>query len=171
MHIKTSTYVAAGILAIAGTPLCLHVMGGSGKHGTASNWIKALHGGAMGAHGSSGSPGSTGSTGSAQASASDLTGKWTVTIESEQGNIECRLALKQDGKKISGTMSNPHGGDDVPISGEYADGAVTLTVDTKTDHGEMHLTLKGALKKDDGSLAGTMTSAMGESKWVGRRTQ
>src|SRR5215831_8722791 len=124
MHIKTSTFVAAGILAIAGTPLCLHLMGGSGKHGTASNWIKALHGGMAGGHGtatgSSGSSGSSGSTGSSgsQTSAPDLTGKWAVTIGDEQGKVECRMALKQNGKKLEGTLSNPHGEGDFPMAGD-----------------------------------------------------
>src|SRR5262245_44003094 len=136
MHIKTSTFVAAGILAIAGTPLCLHLMDGSGKHGTASNWVKALHGGMAAGHGipagssgSSGSTGSSGSAGSMQASVSDLTGKWTVTIGSDQGKVECVMVLKQNGKKLEGTLSNPHGDGDFRIAGEYVDGTVTLAVD------------------------------------------
>ena len=165
MHIKTSTFIAAGILAIAGTPLCLHLMGGSGSHGTTANWIKTLHGGfAAGGHGTAGP------TTNAR-SVDDLTGKWTVTIGTDQDKVECLMVLKQNGRKLEGTLSNPHGDGDFLIAGEYVDGAVTLAVDAKHDQSEMHLTFKGAIKKDDGSLAGTMTSAMGESKWTATRTK
>ncbi len=161
MHIKTSTFVAAGILAIAGTPVALHVLGGSGKHGGMSNWMKTLHGGMAGGGHSAAAP--------APSSASDLTGKWTVAIESDHGPVECRMVLKQNGKKLEGTISNPHGDGDLPVTGESADGTVTFAVDMKSDHGDMHLAFKGAVKKEDGSLAGTMTSAMGESKWTAAR--
>jgi hypothetical protein len=186
VHLKTSRLVAAGVLAIAGTPLALHLIGGSSNGGT-RNWIKTLHGGGSpAAHGSpatahvpaSGSSEISSTSGiqapaekSTPASLSDLAGKWTVTLENPQGNLECRMVLKQDGKKLTGTFSNPHGEGEFPAAGEFVGGALTLSVDGKTDHGDIHLEFKGAIKKDDGSLAGVMTSAMGESKFSARRTR
>jgi hypothetical protein len=186
MHLKTSTLVAAGVLAIAGTPLALHLIGGSSNGGTKS-WIKTLHGGGTAAghgatatsHAPAAGSSEISSTSGVQAPAekptpaslSDLTGKWTATIESTDGKMECRMVLKQDGKKLTGTFSNPHGQGEFPASGEFVGGALTLSVDGKTDHGDMHLDFKGAVKRDDGSLAGVMTSSMGESKWTARRSR
>jgi len=189
MYIKTSTFVAAGILVLAGTPAAWHVFGSSEKIASPTSWAKALHGGGSAAghgttaaHGSGGSAGSGGSGGSlagdqkpgdkpTPASLADLTGKWLVTVESDGGRVEARMTLKQNARKLTGTFSNPHGDNDFPLTGEYSEGAVTLTVEGKTDHGDMHFALKGAMNKEDGSLAGTMTSSMGESKFIAKRTK
>lgn len=190
---KTSTIVVMGILGLAATPLALHLAGGSTT--TTKNWIKTLHGGSAAGsartvtlHGGSGVPkGSEGSgvpTGSGvpavleaaqdakatPAAAADLTGKWSLTIESDQGNMTTALVLKQDGKKVTGTMTNPHGEDQLPITGEFAAGTLTMAVDAATDHDEMHIAFKGTAKKD-GSLAGTLTSAMGDMAWTAVRAK
>jgi hypothetical protein len=192
---RTSTIVMIGILGLAATPLALHLVGGS--TGSSKNWIKTLHGGsatasmhggrtgsgvpevppldvARGALSSSKGEGS-GADHSAQdkkpapkPAAATLAGKWTVTIESDQGNVTSTMVLKQEGRNVTGTFSNPHGEGTLPVVGELADRALTLSVDAVVDHGEMHLAFKGAMK-DDGSLAGTMTSAMGDSKWTAVR--
>jgi hypothetical protein len=91
-----------------------------------------------------------------------------VTVASDQGSITSTMVLKQDGKSITGTFSNPHGEGLLPVVGQLVDGALTFNVDMKADDHEMHLAFKGAVK-DDGSLAGTMTSQMGESKWTAVR--
>jgi hypothetical protein len=172
MHIKTSTLVAAGILALAGTPLALHLMGASSKTGTTVSWIKTLHGGGGSGHGAAATGhGSTGSTEMVPQSTSDVTGKWAVTIESAQGTAETHMTLKQDGKKITGTFASPHGSDEFPVLGERADNTLTFAVDGKTEHGEMRFDIKATVKKEDGTIAGTMTSSMGESKFTARRAK
>jgi hypothetical protein len=173
MHIKTSTMVAAGILALAGTPLALHLAGGASKNGSATSWVKKLHGGGtVAGHGSAGSTGSTGSTGSAAPqSISDLTGKWIATIESAEGRMECAMALKQDGTKITGTFANPHGDGEFAIHGERKDNQLEFSVDGKTDHGDMRVEFTATIKKEDGSIAGTMKSSMGESRFTAKRNK
>jgi hypothetical protein len=170
MHIKTSTLVAAGILAVAGTPLALHLMGGSPKD-TATNWIKALHGGGRKAGHSAGTTGTTGTSSAVPQSVSDLTGKWVVTIEGAQGSIETRMTLKQEGKKLTGTFANPHGEGEYSLEGERVDNSLNFSVDGKSDHGETPLGFRASVKKDDGSIAGTMKSPMGESKFSARRRE
>ena len=178
--------VAAGVLALAGTPLALHLIGGSSKSGP-TNWVKSLHGQIRpGGHAQP----ATSHASSAPAAATDqkpaepaqkekpapaafanISGNWTVTIESSGGSMTCKMVLKQDGKKLTGTFSNPHGDGTFPATGEFSDGAMTLSVEGKTDHGEMRLGLKATISKEDGTLSGVMASSMGESKIKAARTR
>jgi hypothetical protein len=182
MHIKTSTWVAAGILTLAGTPLALHLCAGSDKSGHAANWVKALHGG--GGHGAAVAANSApaASTSSAtlsvsptsvslQTSSANLAGKWMVTMESPQGSVQSAMTLEQKGTKLTGTFANPHAEGTFPVTGEIKDGAIALLVEGKTEHGDMRLDFKGTVKKEDGSLSGTLMSGMGESKWSAARAK
>jgi hypothetical protein len=150
-----------GILGLAATPLALHLAGGSTP--ATKNWIKTLHGGSTSAHGAPAQE-------AAPKAATALAGKWIVTIASDQGDVTSTMVLKQEGKSLTGTFTNPHGEGTLPVVGELVDRALTLNVDATVDHGEMHLAFKGVIK-DDGSLAGKMTSGMGDSTWTAVRTK
>src|SRR5262249_41675401 len=54
-------------------------------------------------------------TASAMAQAPNVTGDWDVTINSPQGAREGKLALKQDGEKLTGLLKNQRG--ELPIEG------------------------------------------------------
>src|SRR5881394_4240633 len=137
MHIKPSTWVAAGILTLAGTPLALHLCGALGDSGHAS-WIKTLHGGGAG-HGAAVSASSApASTSSATLSVSptsvslqtsstaNLAGKWMVTMESPQGSAQSAMTLEQKGTKLTGTFANPHADGTFPVNGEIKDGTLAF---------------------------------------------
>ena len=97
---------------------------------------------------------------------SSLTGTWTMTVLSQQGSIPAGLVLKQAGKKVTGTLSSPHG--DLPIEGEFVNGTLTLTVTIDDpDHGGQ-FAFKGTRKGGD-SLAGTATSPIGDMTWTAER--
>ena len=49
----------------------------------------------------------------AAAAAANLAGNWVVTIESQMGNQDSKLALKQAGTALTGTMESPMGSVDV----------------------------------------------------------
>jgi hypothetical protein len=87
-----------------------------------------------------------------------VTGTWNMGIQGDHV-IPTALVLKQDDKKLTGTIALPtqNVGQrvEVELSGEIADGAFTLagTVDNATE--PTSLTITGSLK-DDGSLEGTL---------------
>jgi hypothetical protein len=87
-----------------------------------------------------------------------VTGTWNMGIQGDHV-IPTALVLKQDHKKLTGTIALPtqNVGQrvDVELSGEIADGAFKLggTVDNATE--PTSLTITGSLK-DDGSLEGTL---------------
>jgi hypothetical protein len=99
--------------------------------------------------------------------APSVTGTWTVMVEgSPHGNMSASLALKQDGTKVTGTFSTDHT-PDMAVSGAFVDGE--LKIETAAD-GDHKITLTAKLK-DDGSLAGYLSSRMGDMKWTASRVE
>ena len=101
----------------------------------------------------------------AQEAAPTVTGKWELSVVTPHGDTPMALELRQDGKKITGTLATPHG--EVRLEGEHADGKLTLAT-SASDSPEM--TLKGALK-DDGTMAGYLSSERGDMKWIAQRSK
>ncbi|HEX2444888.1 MAG TPA: hypothetical protein VHJ77_13150 [Vicinamibacterales bacterium] len=99
----------------------------------------------------------------AQKAASTVAGKWTLSVNTPHGDTPMGLELRQDGRKISGTLATPHG--EVRLEGELADGKLTLAT---TDSDSPQMTLNGALK-DDGTMAGYLSSERGDMKWTAER--
>jgi hypothetical protein len=93
-----------------------------------------------------------------------VAGKWTMTIESSpHGPLTMGLALEQDGTAVSGSFASPHG--EMAVAGEFTDR--TLTLKTK---GDAQITLNAKLK-DDGTLAGYLSSEMGDMTWTAARVK
>ena len=96
-------------------------------------------------------------------STTDLSGKWNVAV-SIHGPGDIVLDMKQDGSRISANfMIVDHG--DLEMTGEFIDGNLTLNT---TENAFTQMTLYGKLK-DDGTLAGSATSAMGDMTWTASR--
>jgi hypothetical protein len=101
----------------------------------------------------------------AQKAGSSVAGKWTLSVDTPHGDTLMGLELRQDGKKISGTLATPHG--EVRLEGEQADGKLTLAT-IASDSPQM--TLTGALK-EDGTMAGYLSSERGDMKWTAERSK
>lgn len=98
--------------------------------------------------------------------AQDLSGKWTMKVSGgPHGDAAMSLILKQDGEKLTGTFNPGHDGD-IPMTGTFAKGALTL-VSPAHDDGS-RITMKGTFKTD-GTLSGYLSSAMGDMTWSAAR--
>jgi hypothetical protein len=97
--------------------------------------------------------------------ASTVAGTWTMTVEgSPHGNTTMGLTLKQDGARVSGTFNSPHG--DMPIDGEFVDGHLKMATTGSNDDEKI---LFDAKLTDGGTLAGYLSSPMGDMKWTASR--
>lgn len=98
----------------------------------------------------------------------DVSGKWTLALEGPavHGVTTMGLALEQKGTEVSGTFASPHG--DMHVEGEFADG--TLSLSTTDAEGDQQISFTAKLK-EDGSLAGFMSSQMGDMKWTATRVK
>ena len=92
---------------------------------------------------------------------STIAGTWNMTLMSHQVALE----IKQDGKKVTGTLMMP--GRDVPVEGEYVEGVLTFSA-TGGEAGSPQMKFEGKLQ-EDGTLAGEMVSPRGKAQWTAER--
>jgi uncharacterized beta-barrel protein YwiB (DUF1934 family) len=91
-------------------------------------------------------------------------GRWTMYIKGgPHGDMTMNLELAQDGHKVTGTFTTPHG--DLPVEGELVD--ATLTIATSGGDTQVSLTAK---VKENGTLEGYLSSQMGDMTWTASRS-
>ena len=98
--------------------------------------------------------------------APSLTGNWTMKVEGgPHGDATMGLTLKQDGTKVIGTFSSGHSPDMV-VTGQFANGE--LKIETVAGDADSKILFSARLK-EDGTLAGYISSQMGDMKWSASR--
>ena len=94
--------------------------------------------------------------------APSVTGAWTMKVTGgPHGDATMALTLTQDGTKVSGTFVSGHG-PDLAVKGTFAGGELKIETDGDAEH-RIAFTAK---LKDDGTLAGYISSPVGDMKWV-----
>ena len=102
----------------------------------------------------------------AAAAAPTVSGTWTMTVQgSPHGDMAMGLTLEQKGTKVSGTFASPHG--DLAVAGEFVDGTLSIA----TGGGDDEKITFNAKLKEDGTLAGDISSPMGDMKWTASRAE
>ena len=100
--------------------------------------------------------------------AANVTGKWSLSIETPQGPMTVAMVLKQEGTKVTGTLASPQG--ETALDGQFVDGALTFGITFEGGGGSMQLSFSAKLAAD-GSLAGVMSGPMGEIPWTAVRVK
>jgi hypothetical protein len=91
-----------------------------------------------------------------------VAGKWRMAVDSPHGAVDMGMTLSQDGNKVTGTFASPHG--DMPVQGEFTDGTLKLSTTSQ----EAAKTFNAKLKDDD-TLAGYISSSMGDMTFTAKR--
>ncbi|HUL71737.1 MAG TPA: hypothetical protein VLT86_01465 [Vicinamibacterales bacterium] len=106
----------------------------------------------------------------AKSAAPSVAGKWSMSVQGDQGAMSASLVFNVDGKKVTGTLTSDHTGE-APLEGTFQDGALAFSVSVRHDGADaMELSFTGKLK-DDGTLAGTLSGPMGEIAWTATRVK
>jgi hypothetical protein len=100
--------------------------------------------------------------------AANVTGKWSLSIETPQGPMTVAMVLKQEGTKVTGTLAGPQG--ETALEGQFVDGTLTFGISFEGGGGSMQLSFSAKLA-EDGSLAGVMSGPMGEIPWTAVRVK
>ena len=97
-------------------------------------------------------------------SADDKTvaGQWTISAE----GYTMSLRLTQNGKQIAGVLQSPHG--PVKVTGEFDKDWFAFSGASDGVPHALELIAKGILRAD-GTLAGAMTTNVGDFTWTGVR--
>jgi hypothetical protein len=98
-----------------------------------------------------------------------LDGKWTMTVKAPppHGDAAMGLELKQDGRKVTATLTPPHGGT-IPLEGELDKGTLSLAAPSKDGDPQLTMTAK---VNADGSLSGFLSGARGDMTWAAVRVK
>jgi hypothetical protein len=97
-----------------------------------------------------------------------VAGEWELVVRgpAAHGDLTATMELMQDGSKVTGTFG-AHGRTH-KIAGQFDNRELSLeTTDTPADHA---LTLTAKLK-EDGTLAGYLSSSMGDMQWTASRVK
>lgn len=105
---------------------------------------------------------------SKQKQEADLTGRWTITLAAgAHGPQTMALLLEQKDRDVTGTVETPHGS--IPVRGAFRNGELELATE-QTDDGQPQITL-GAVLREDGTLAGYLSSSRGDMQWTAARNR
>lgn len=107
-----------------------------------------------------------GTLASAAAAAPSLTGNWTMKVAGgPHGDATMGLTLKQDGTTVTGTFASGHTAD-MEVTGQFVDGE--LKIETTAGDADTKILFNAKLKAD-GTLAGYISSQMGDMTWTASR--
>lgn len=82
--------------------------------------------------------------------AGSIAGKWKMNLDAGGNAMELPIEFKQDGKKVTGTLTGPDG-TSVPLTGELADGKLAFNVTTPDGQ---QITFSATVK-DENTMAGS----------------
>jgi hypothetical protein len=91
-----------------------------------------------------------------------IAGRWAVSAE----GYDLELALEQNGRAITGTLQTPHG--PATVKGEFDGLWFEFSGATDGRPHALEVIAKGILRAD-GTLAGVMTSNLGDFTWTATR--
>jgi hypothetical protein len=100
------------------------------------------------------------------AATSGVSGDWNISLRLPQGEMALSAALKQEGDKVTGTLSSPIG--DVPVSGTMTGTALKLEFVVQTPNGDLPVTMTGELGAA-GFAGKAGLGPLGEAEWTGTR--
>ena len=97
---------------------------------------------------------------------STVAGGWSMTFQTDQGAIDADMTLKQDGQKVTGTLTSPQG--EAPLEGTFTDGKLLLSLTVDAQGQTLVITFNGALEKD--TLKGDVDfGGFGAAQWSATR--
>ena len=96
----------------------------------------------------------------------DVTGTWTMSVETAMGSGNPTFTLAQEGQAITGTYEGYFG--EVPVSGIIEGEEVTLSIEVSAQGQDMKIDYVGAVEGD--SMAGKVVfGSFGEGTFEGTR--
>lgn len=97
----------------------------------------------------------------------NITGEWSVTVETSAGSGNPSFTFKQDGETLTGTYKGQFG--ESPLTGTVKGPDVKFTIKINAQGQELTLEYSGKIESKD-SMKGTVKlGELGEGTWTGKR--
>lgn len=105
--------------------------------------------------------------GPAMAADANVTGQWTMTVETAQGGGNPTFNLKQEGAKVTGTYKGQLG--EAPVTGTVAGNNVTLSYKLSVQGFDLEVTYSGTVEGD--TMSGKVSlGQLGEGTFTGKKS-
>jgi hypothetical protein len=95
----------------------------------------------------------------------DVSGNWTLTINGPQGAVDADATLKQDGDKVTGTMSSMAG--ETTVAGTLTGSTLSLAFNVVTPNGPIDV--KMTAEVSGAEMKGVVDFSMGTADFTGRK--
>jgi hypothetical protein len=100
--------------------------------------------------------------------APNVTGKWTLTLETEAFTANPTLELKQDAEKLTGSYTGRYGA--FPLTGKIKDRALEFSFKMNAEGMEVVMAFAGEVAADGQTMKGKATlGEMGDATWTAKR--
>jgi len=100
----------------------------------------------------------------------DLSGMWTLTVQSDQGDQPLPITIVQDGEKLTATGEVPDLGP-IEMTGTIDGSTVQFEWDLYIEGMELNITFMGTVA-DDGTMSGSADfGGFGEGAWSAKRVE
>ena len=104
------------------------------------------------------------------AAQTDLSGMWTLTIQSDQGDQPLLITITQDGSDLTATGDGGESGE-VEMKGTINGSEVMFEWDLYIEGMELAITFTGTIA-EDGTISGTADfGGFGEGGWTAKRVE
>ena len=102
-----------------------------------------------------------------QAGATNITGDWSVTVETSAGSGTPTFTFKQDGETLTGTYKGQFG--ESPLTGSVKGADIKFTIKINAQGQDLTIEYAGKIESKD-SMKGTVKlGELGEGTWTGKR--
>ena len=102
-----------------------------------------------------------------QAGGMNISGEWSVTVETSAGSGNPTFTFKQDGETLTGTYKGQFG--ESPLTGTVKGSDIKFTIKINAQGQDLTLEYSGKIESKD-SMKGTVKlGEMGEGTWTGKR--
>jgi hypothetical protein len=109
-----------------------------------------------------------GSAWAAQAAKVDVTGKWTLTVQSDAGTSMPTATFKQEGEKLTGHYSSMLVGE-AELTGSVKGQAIEFTVLGEVQGTQIQLKFEGTLDGKDSMKGKLVIAGLGEGTFTAKR--
>ena len=96
----------------------------------------------------------------------DVTGKWDMTVNTDQGARPGTLTISKNGDTLAGSISSPQG--EIPVDISLKDKAITISMSVQTQNGAIDITMDGTVDGDQMSGQLSMGTS-GTATWFAKR--
>ena len=94
-----------------------------------------------------------------------VAGAWDLTINGPQGSISAAATMKQDGEKVTGSLTSPQG--EVEIAGTMKGSTLTMAFTVQSPNGPLDIKINAEVT--GGDLKGVIDFGMGTAELTGKK--